>query len=51
MDTTLWIALGVAAVALVLYLVTMLGFYVRSRELDQQVDRSKLKPWIDDKEW
>jgi len=50
MDTTLWIALGVAAGAVALYLFTMLGFYVRSRELDQQVDRSKLKPWVDDKE-
>jgi hypothetical protein len=29
----------------------MLGFYQRSRELDRQVDRSKLKPWVDDKEW
>ena len=51
MDTTLWIALAVAAGAVVLYLLTLLGFYVRSRELDRQVDRSKLKPWVDDKDW
>ena len=51
MDTTLWIALGVAVGAVVLYLLAMLGFYQRSRELDQQVDRSKLKPWVDDEEW
>jgi len=37
--------------AVVLYLLSMLGFYQRSRELDQQVDRSKLKPWVDDEEW
>jgi hypothetical protein len=48
MDTTLWIALGLAVGAVVLYLLTLLGFYLRSRELDQQVDRSKLKPWVDD---
>ena len=48
MDTTLWIAVAVGGV--VLYLLTMLGFYVRSRELDRQVDRSKLKPWVDDEE-
>ena len=51
MDTTLWIALGIAVGAVVWYVLAMRGFYLRSRELDQQVDRSKLKPWIDDKEW
>jgi len=48
MDTTIWIILGATAGAVVLYLLVMRVFYRQSRELDRQVDKSKLKPWVDD---
>lgn len=50
MDTTLWIALGVAVTLVVGYLLVMRVFYRQSRELDKQVDYSKIKKWKDDED-
>ena len=43
-----WIVLGVAVVAVVWYVLAMRVFYRRGRELDQQVDYTKIKKWVDD---
>jgi low affinity Fe/Cu permease len=50
MTTTLWIALGIAAIVVVGYLLVMRLFYRRSRELDQQVDYTKIKKLKDDED-
>jgi hypothetical protein len=43
-----WIALGVAFVAAVWYVLWLRTLLHRSREADRQIDRSKLRPWKDD---
>ena len=48
MDTTLWIALGVAVVVVVGYVLVMRVFYRQGRELDKQIDYTKIKKWKDD---
>ena len=46
-----WVALGMAIILVVGYLLIMRVFYRQSRELDQQVDFSKIKKWEDDDHW
>ena len=48
MSTTLWIALGVAIVVVVGYLLVMRVFVRQSREVDKQIDYSKIREWKDD---
>ena len=48
MSTTAWIALGVAAIALVVYLLVMRVFFRQSRAADKQIDYSKIRPVKDD---
>jgi low affinity Fe/Cu permease len=50
MNTTLWIALGVAVLLVVGYLLVMRIFYRQSRELDKQIDYSKIKKMKDDED-
>jgi low affinity Fe/Cu permease len=47
-NTTLWIALGVAIVVVVGYLLVMRVFVRQSREVDKQIDYSKMREWKDD---
>ncbi len=42
------IALGVALVVVVLYVLVMRIFFRESRELDRHIDYSKVKEWKDD---
>lgn len=42
------IALGVALVVVVLYVLVMRIFFRESRELDRHIDYSKMKEWKDD---
>ena len=48
MDNTLWIIIAVAAVVVVVYLVTMRVFFRQSREIDKQTDFSKIPPLKDE---
>jgi low affinity Fe/Cu permease len=48
MTSTLWIALGVAVVVVVGYLLVMRVFYRQGRELDQQIDYTKIKKLKDE---
>ncbi len=48
MTKALWIALGVAVIVLAVYLLVMRVFYNRSRELEKQVDYSKIKKLKDE---
>jgi len=50
MTSTLWIALGAAAILVVGYLLIMRVFYRQSRELDKQIDYGKIKKWKDDED-
>ena len=44
------IAVGVALVAVVAYVLVMRIFYRESGELDRKIDLSKMKKWEDDKD-
>lgn len=48
MNTTLWIALSVAIIVVVGYVVAMRNLHRKSREIDKQIDPSKLRPWKDE---
>lgn len=48
MSTTLWIVLAVAGLVILVYLVTLRAFYRQSRELDKQIDYTKIRPWKDE---
>jgi low affinity Fe/Cu permease len=50
MNTTLWIALGVAILLVLGYLLVMRVFFRQSRDLDKQIDPSKMKKWKDDED-
>jgi low affinity Fe/Cu permease len=44
MSTTTWIALAVAVIAVVGYLLVMRVFLRQSRAADRQIDHSKIRP-------
>ena len=48
MSLSLWIALGVAITVVLFYVLCMQVLVRRSRELDAQVDYSRIRPWKDD---
>ncbi|MGH6689732.1 MAG: hypothetical protein ACREF4_03510 [Gammaproteobacteria bacterium] len=50
MPSTLWIALGVAIIVVAGYLLVMRVFFHRSREIDKQIDFSKIKKLKDDED-
>jgi hypothetical protein len=50
MPSTLWTVLGVAVIVVVGYLLVMRHFLHRSREVDKQIDFSKIKPLKEDKD-
>jgi hypothetical protein len=50
MSSTLWTVLGVAGIGVVCYLLVMLYFWHQSREIDKQIDFSKIKPLKDDED-
>ena len=50
MSPSLWIALGVAITAVLCYVLYMRVLVRRSREIDQQVDYSKIRPWKGDED-
>ena len=47
MSTTAWLIVTATA-AVVVYLLVMLGFYLRSREADKHIDYSKVRKWQDE---
>ena len=48
MNDALWIFLGIAALIVVGYFVTMRVFFKDSKELDKKIDYGKMKKWKDD---
>jgi low affinity Fe/Cu permease len=50
MTRTLWIALGVAVIVVVGYLLVMRVFYRQGRELDKQIDYTRIKKLKDDED-
>jgi len=44
----LWVILAGAAILVAGYLLAMRVLYRQSKNADQQVDLTKLKPWVDD---
>ena len=50
MPSNLWTVLGVAVIVVVGYLLVMGYFWHRSREVDKQIDFSKIKPLKDDED-
>ena len=48
MTTTLWIIVAVAIVVVVGYLLVMRVFFRQSREVDKQIDYSKIRPIKDE---
>ena len=50
MTQTLWTVLAIAVVFAVGYLLVMLYFWYRSREVDSHIDFSKIKPLKDDED-
>lgn len=48
MSTTLWIALSVAIIVAVGYVVAMRNLHRKSREIDKQIDLSKIRRWKDE---
>ena len=50
MSLSLWIALGVAIALALCYVLFMQVLVRRSREIDGQVDYSRIRPWKDDED-
>lgn len=50
MTTTLWILLGVAALVVLGYVLAMRNLHRKSREIDKQIDYSKVRKWEDDEQ-
>jgi hypothetical protein len=50
MSTILWVALVAVAIVAGGYLLVMRMLLRKSRELDRQIDPSKIKPWRDDED-
>ena len=48
MSIALWTALGVAVAAALCYVACVQILARRSREIDRQIDFSKIRPWKDD---
>jgi low affinity Fe/Cu permease len=48
MTTALWIALGIAAVFVLGYVLAMRNLHRKSREIDKQIDYSKIRKWKDE---
>jgi uncharacterized membrane protein len=48
LSTTLWIVLGIVAVVVVLYFVTMRVFFRQSRDADKNIDMNKVREWKDE---
>ena len=45
-----WIPLVVAVLAVLGYLLVMRALFQRSRDLDKQVDLTKIRPWRDEED-
>ncbi len=48
MSPSLWIALGVAITVLLCYVLCMRVLVRKSREIDKQIDYSRIRPWKGD---
>lgn len=48
MSAALWVALGVAITVVLGYVLCMRVLARQSREIDKQVDYSRMRPWKDD---
>ena len=46
--TIVWIAVGVALVVVVAYVLVMRVFFRESRDLDRKIDYSRMKEWKDE---
>jgi len=47
---SLWIALGVAITLVLCYVLCMQVLVRKSREIDGQIDFSRIRPWKDDED-
>lgn len=50
MTKTLWIVLVVSVIAVITFLAAMRALLRDNREIDKNIDYSKLRPWEDDEE-
>jgi hypothetical protein len=50
MTTTLWIALTVAVLCGLVYVLRVRNAYVESRELDKKIDFAKVRKWDEEKD-
>ena len=50
MTTTLWIVLGVSVIAVVGFAAAMRSILRENRDIDKNIDYTKLKPWEDDED-
>lgn len=50
MTTTMWIVVGVAVLFVLGFIGVMRSQLRANRKIDQQIDYSKVKPWVDDEE-
>ncbi len=48
MSPSLWIALGVTITAVLCYVLFMRVLVHKSREIDKQIDYSRIRPWKGD---
>jgi hypothetical protein len=48
MSPSLWIALGVAITVGLLYVLSVRVLFRKSREIDKQIDYSRIRPWKGD---
>ena len=48
MTTTMWVAAGIAVLLLAVYGLWVAGHFRKSRDLDKQIDLSKMREWKDD---
>lgn len=48
MSASLWIALGVAITGVLCYVLCMRVLVRKSREIDKQIDYSRVRPWKGD---
>lgn len=50
MSNTLWIVLGISIFVIVGFVVAMRSLLRENREIEKQIDYSKVRPWVDDEE-
>lgn len=50
MTNTLWVVLGISLISIIGFVLVMRSQLKANKEIDKNIDYSKLRPWQDDEE-